>query len=190
MATIAGGSISSISGGKFANGAVTAAMAYAFNQMQGKKNNSGASQDEESSTVCSDDACTGYLWKEIEPQMISGAPKPVWHGVDVIEDWVNLSPPLGKDLTGRMSSGLFGHYAGTETGHNTYPHVRRFQYIQYVDDRVNDSFTVHPVHGTDIRYGEVIWRPIQSDTAVLTRVRWKSCVSQNCFNPPLFFNAG
>ena len=34
MATIAGGSISSISGGKFANGAVTAAMAYAFDQMQ------------------------------------------------------------------------------------------------------------------------------------------------------------
>src|SRR5690625_3001894 len=34
MATIAGGSISSISGGKFASGAVTAAMAYTFDQMQ------------------------------------------------------------------------------------------------------------------------------------------------------------
>src|SRR5690625_957767 len=33
MATIAGGSISSISGGKFANWGVTAAMAYAFNQI-------------------------------------------------------------------------------------------------------------------------------------------------------------
>lgn len=159
-------------------------MAYAFNQMQGRENGSGASQDEELSAVCSEDACTGYLWKEIEPRMISGAPKPVWHGVDAIEDWVNLAPPLGKDPTGRLSSGLFGHYAGTETGHNAYPHVRRYQYIQYVDDRANGSFTTRPVHGTDIRYGEVIWRPIQSDTTVLTRTRWKSCVSQSCFNWP------
>src|SRR5690625_6246976 len=33
MATIVGGLISSISGGKFANGAVTVAMAYAFGQV-------------------------------------------------------------------------------------------------------------------------------------------------------------
>jgi len=38
MATIAGGSISSISGGKFANGAVTTAMSYAFGSMaQGER---------------------------------------------------------------------------------------------------------------------------------------------------------
>src|SRR5690554_5116607 len=44
VSALVGGSVSSISGGKFANGAVTAAMAYAFNQMQSSGDGS-TSQD-------------------------------------------------------------------------------------------------------------------------------------------------
>src|SRR5690625_359134 len=50
MATIAGGSISSISGGKFANGAVTAAMSYAFGEIAQRNSSSDPNEFFEHST--------------------------------------------------------------------------------------------------------------------------------------------
>jgi len=156
-------------------------MGYAFNQLQERQTQNGT-QEDDFSAVCSEESCAGYLWIEIEPRMIGGAPRPVWHGVDVIEDWLNVAPPIGKDLTGRLSSSLLGHYVGTETGHNVYPHVRRYQYVQYVDDRANGVFSTRPVPGTDIRHGEIFWKQVPGDTTQLTRTRWKTCVSEGCFH--------
>src|SRR5690625_4672773 len=50
MATIAGCSISSISGGKFANGAVTAAMSYAFGEIAQRNSSSDPNEFFEHST--------------------------------------------------------------------------------------------------------------------------------------------
>lgn len=66
------GLFASLRGGKFANGAVTAAMAYAFNQVV------SSAQDEERTTV-------SYTTVE-EPQLMVGKePRTNWMGVDELD---------------------------------------------------------------------------------------------------------
>src|SRR5690625_7980535 len=65
MVAIAGGSISSISGGKFANGAVTTAMAYAFNQMQSGNDSDKEKWSEKQIAKATEHAAKEY-WESIK----------------------------------------------------------------------------------------------------------------------------
>ena len=110
LASIIGGTVSKSTGGKFANGAATAAMAFAFNQV--------ASQERRDRGVCSDEACVGKARISIEPRQTSRR-RPVYEGVESIEShrWVDVTPPTSKRLieilfNARQTGVFFAHERG------------------------------------------------------------------------------
>ena len=185
VVSIVGGTASSISGGKFANGATTAAMAFAFNQVASDPDWGQETESRES--VCSDDICVGYTWRWGEPERIPGSVgREVWHGVESIPfwKWTDVAPPLGRKALGAILDIHTEYSHATETGHIEYPFVRFREYVQYVDNRAQGTFSVRRVNNVERVNREIIYQQLPNDTTTLSRARWRACVTDDCFYFP------
>ena len=177
--------VRNVPGGKFANGAVTAAMAFAFNHRNSNRGRERPAELDTEDGVCSEGVCVGYYW-DVYDQQIGGPRIPKWHGVEHLPHWLwqDMAPPLGHKVIASFLDIAAEHSFARETAHYEYPHIRVREYRQYRDDSVNRTFTSERVQRVPRVYGEeVFYKSIPTDTSETWRYRWRTCLG-GCFYWP------
>ncbi len=126
IAAVVGGTISRITGGKFANGALTSAMAQLFN------NETSARNMKNRAGTCSGEICIGYGERRIL-RRTSSEPRIRWKGTDTV-NWLEaaIDPILGFILKRPIPTTSIR--MGIESGHNEYEHQVGYQEYQYVTE--------------------------------------------------------
>ena len=169
VAAAIGGTASAVTGGKFANGAQTAAFQFLFN--------AGVSAQKDYSEVtssCSQEQCviSGY-----EPVLrMTGESNVQWHGDGSIS-WDELPLDPIVELIVRRPVLAMSFRKGTEYGHRVYEYERGFrEYFTVVAD----------LKVLELQYGNTHWTgatmrmPYQFDDSYYKRRRYQFCVGGSC----------
>ena len=184
---IVGGTVSEVTGGKFANGAVTAAMAFAFNELssrEGRQVRGDASGEELPATVCSPDgSCIGYFWKlDAEPTTTEPLGSK-WLGTDQILpwEWNSIIPEyIGRNLFMELLTTAVDRQWAMEPGRVTYPYLEFREVYQWHED-ASGNWTERLVRRYGRIYtGNVIYRTRPEDQAYIYRRRTRVCILGDC----------
>ena len=162
-AALIGGAISSINGGKFSTGAVTAAMGYAFNYAKHEVR---------------EDVFNGKQRVE----SLTGNTRISWEGIENVK-WNKVNIDGIIEFVIKRPLPELSIKTGIESGYREYEYRLGTESYQAVSDGTSWGGNVNKIQTGSIRWAnETAWKRIKQDTTTFSRRRYGGCIGMACRN--------